>query len=124
MLLSAVNKNKSVKRKRNRTMEQHKIETGAVAIAYSFNPGKSVHVTEVRVHLSAVGGAAENLTIKHNSALGAAYDVLHHTEAMAAVADLVWRPDLGPWYIAKGDTLDIAYANSNNRTYGLEILYR
>ena len=105
-------------------MEQHKYETGATAIAYSFDAEKSVHVTEVRVHLSAVGGAAENLVIKHNSALGAAYDVVHLTQAMAAVTDLVWRPDLGPWYIAKGDTLDITYANSNNRTYGLEILYR
>lgn len=105
-------------------MNQHKSTSGSAAIAYTFNPGKSVYITEVRLHLSAAGGAVENLTITHNSALGAGFDVVHLTQAMAAVTNLVWRPEDGPLYVFKGETIEFAYANSNARDYGLEIIYR
>ena len=104
-------------------MLPHDYETGATAIAYSFAPAKAREVVEVRLHLSAAGGAAEDLTITHNSALGAAYDVVKATQAMAAVQDYTWVPDR-PHQLAIGDSLDIAYANSNSRTYGLEVIYR
>ena len=101
----------------------HDYETNNAAIAYSFAPDENRRVKQVRLHMSATGGAAENLTITHNSALGSAYDLLLETQAMAAVQDYVWNPTNGSHYLSKGDSLDIAYNNGNSRTYGLEVLY-
>lgn len=105
-------------------MHQQAHATGSSAIAYEFDPGKSVQVISIKLHMSATGGAAENLTITEDSSLGSEYDVVHLSQAMAAVADLVWRPEDGPLMLNKGSKLNIAYANSNGRTYGLEIEYR
>lgn len=105
-------------------MNQHVYETAAAgAIAYTFAPGKSVHIREVRLHLSAAGGAAESFTMKSDSALGAAYDIQHASQDMNALTDYVFRPTNGFLFLAKGDELDFAWANSNNRTWGLEILF-
>lgn len=105
-------------------MERHKYETGSGAIDYSFEEDYSVYITSIRLHLSAAGGAAEDFSVSIDSALGAEYDVNHLALDMTAVQNLVWRPEDGPLYVAKGDKVSITYANSNSRTYGLEILYR
>ena len=105
-------------------MMKHVSTSGAAAINYSFVPTKPVYVKEVRLHMSAAGGAAENFTITLDSALGALFDVVFHTVAMAAVSDVVWVPSGNQQsFLGKGDKLVIAYANTNSRNYGLEIVY-
>lgn len=104
-------------------MNKHDHATGSAAISYSLAPTNTEQILEVRIHLSAAGGAG-NLTITHNSALGAAYDVNLLTQDMTAVQDLVWNPDGDFHELAPGDSFDIAWANANTRTYGLEVIYR
>jgi len=104
-------------------MNQHKYETGGAALAYTFAPEKSVHIREVRLHLNAVGGAAESFTIKSDSALGAAYDVQHASQDMNALTDYIFRPTNGFLFVAKGDELDFAWTNTGGKTWGLEIVY-
>jgi len=107
------------------TKYKHAMATGAVAIAMSITPPKTsgnISLVSVRLHLSAVGGAAENFTITINSATAAAYDTIIYSQDMTAVQDLMWTPN-HPIPILNGDVLDFAYANSNTRTYGLEAIY-
>ena len=77
----------------------------------------------VRVHLSAAGGAVEDLVIALDSGTATAHDVVLSTTAMNAAADVHFQPDT-PFHIAKGDVLDVKYTNTNLRTYGLDIVYR
>ena len=96
--------------------------TGNSAVSYSFAPTNSVAIKQVRVHLSAAG-AAGDMTFTLNSAGGTAYDVLVLSEDMTSVTDLIWNPNGDTFYIAPGDSFDIAWANASARTYGIEILY-
>ena len=97
--------------------------TGSSAIATSLTPPISnVLLVSVRLHLSATGGASEDFTITINSETAAAYDVKIYSQDMQTIQDLMWTPDQ-PVPIINGDVLDFAYANSNSRTYGLEIIY-
>ena len=97
--------------------------TGAVAVAIAFDPGYEWTLHQVRVHLSAAGGAVENLTMTVDGGYTAAvYDTLLSTTAMNAVTDIVYTPD-APVHLGREDVLDIAYANTNNRTYGIEIVF-
>ena len=97
--------------------------TGAAAIAIALAPGYQWTLHGIRLHLDIVGGAVENLTVTVDGGYVAlVYDTLLLTQAMAAVTDLVWTPD-APIHLGRDDVLDIAYANTNNRTYGVEIIF-
>jgi len=95
--------------------------TGAIAIAKTIAPGQKWALREIRVHLSAAGGAG-NLTATIDSGTAPAYDTIVITQDMTAVTDLEWQPDF-PMIFDAGDELDIAWANANTRTYGLEVIY-
>jgi hypothetical protein len=97
--------------------------TAAVAIAHELVVDGVYLIEAVRVHLSAAGGAVENLVISNNAAAGAAYDTVFATYPMNALADVNYMP-IHAIVLADGDTLTITYANTNLRTYGLEIVYR
>jgi hypothetical protein len=98
--------------------------TGAAAIALSLTPPKSSLVlVSVKLNLSATGGAAENFTVTINSATAAAYDTIIFSQDMNTVQDLMWLPEQ-PVPVLNGDVIDFAWANSNTRTYGLEVIYR
>lgn len=97
--------------------------TGAAAIASSLTPTGPIELVCVKLHLSAVGGAAENFTVTINSATAAAYDVELFSQDMTAVQDILWLPDQ-PIPILNNDVIDFAYANSNTKTYGLEAIYK
>jgi hypothetical protein len=95
--------------------------TGVAAIAKTLKTDRPFQLTEVRLHLSGVGGAT-NFTATVDSNAGSAYDLLLFKEDMTLVIDLVWQPD-EPIHFCAGDEIDFAFANGNNRTYGLEIKY-
>ena len=94
--------------------------TGAAAVNINYNPGVPFKLLEVRVHLSAAGGASENLVVKSDDVSGSAYDTVYLTENMNTVADLVDSLDT-PSYFKEGDGLLITYTNTNTRTYGITI---
>ena len=97
------------------------VATGAAAISTTVTPAKAFYLKEIRLHLSAAGGAA-NLTVTMDAQAGAAYDVVLFTQDMTTVTDLVWRPDQPIKFII-GDNIVIAWANGSSRTYGLEVIY-
>jgi hypothetical protein len=93
----------------------------AVAINESIDPGKAGQLHELRIHLSAAGGAGD-LTVTLDAAAGAEYDTVLMTQDMTLVTDLVWQPDM-PIYFDNGDKLVVAWANASGRTYGFELKY-
>lgn len=97
--------------------------TGSAAIAESLGPNKAFRILEVRVKFSAAIAAAEDLTVTLNSANGASYDVVLDTQAMSGLSQYIFRP-AAPLLGMKGDAADVAFANTDARTYGIEIIYQ
>ncbi|KKM55108.1 hypothetical protein LCGC14_1552950 [marine sediment metagenome] len=99
--------------------------TGAAAIATALTPPTTTAVllVSVKLNLSATGGAAEDFTVTINSATDSVYDTIIFSQDMNTVQDLMWLPDQ-PIPVVNSDVVDFAYANSNSRTYGLEVIYR
>jgi len=95
--------------------------SAAIATSFTFTTGP-VWLDEIRLHLSAAGGAA-NMTITINRGAGAVYDLVIVTQDMTAVVNYHYIPTR-PIFLYADDTLDIAWANGSSRTYGLEILHR
>ena len=100
------------------------VATGAAAIAKS----SAAHTTafllhSVTVHLSAAPTTSENLTITLNALAGAAYDTLLSkvNPAAGALTDIVYIPDV-PLLCQAGDVIDVAFANTNTKTYGVRIV--
>lgn len=98
--------------------------TGAVALAHTLAPNQSFRIKEIRIHLSAAGGAVGNVnfTAKVDAINGAAYDLLFISKDMTFVTDYIWTPPDSMQFEA-GDEIDFAYANGSSRTYGLTIVY-
>lgn len=99
----------------------HHRATGSAALAYTFAPNRAALIHEVRLHLSA-GGAAENLTGKLDAGDGAAYDAVLFAETTSSLTDVSHKPAT-PYIIKAGDEVDFALANSNSRTWGIEVIY-
>jgi len=95
--------------------------TGAAAIAFTLAPNIGFSLKEIRIHLSAAGGAGD-LTATINSAAGPAYDVVLINQDMTAVTDIILQP-AQPHEFEAGDELLIAWANANTRTYGIEVVW-
>lgn len=99
--------------------------TETMDAAFQAPQGKECKIMEVRLHLSAAGGAAEAYTIYLDSAENIAFDSILDT-----IADMTLiQDDLTEWtdqngFLDVGDGLVFTFANSNSRTWGLEIIYR
>ena len=97
--------------------------TGAGAIAEAVAASSAWQLIGVRIHMSAAGGAAEDFTVTIDSSVNAVYDVLLFTQDMNLVRDLFWQPTR-PIVLLAADVIDIAYANTNVRTWGLEVIWQ
>ena len=93
--------------------------TGAIALTVS--PILPWQLEEIKIHLSAAGGAG-NLTVTLDANAGAAYDAIILTQDMTTIIDLVYTPERQLQFDAS-DKLVIAWANASNRTYGVEVKY-
>lgn len=94
--------------------------TGAIAL--TVDPGRAWQLEEIRVHLSAAGGAG-NLTATIDANAGAEYDTVILTQDMTSIADLIYAPER-PIIFENGDKLVIAWANASNLTYGVEVKHK
>lgn len=103
------------------TTRFHRV-TGAAAIASTLVPGVAWQLEEIRVHLSAAGGAGD-LTATLDHSVGAAYDTVILTQDMTSLTDYVWHCER-PMEFDADTELDIAWANANTRTYGLEVIFK
>lgn len=96
---------------------------GAGAIAAAFLGLTNVTVVDqVRLHANAAM-ANENATIAIDSGHAVTYDTVLHTFSTNAITDYVWIP-ARPIVIDATDELDVNCANTNNRTWGIEVVYR
>lgn len=95
--------------------------TGTGALALTVAPGYKWQLKEVRVHLSAAGGAGD-LTITMDAGAGAAYDCVLLTQDMTAKTDYFYHPDY-PLVFDATDKVVIAWANTGGKTYGIEVIY-
>jgi hypothetical protein len=98
--------------------------TGALAIAATMTvpAGRAYQLISVSVKFSAAPVANESLTITLDANAGAAYDVLLYTinPSLLATTNLIWSPSQ-PLYLEGGDAIDVAFANTDTRTYGVQI---
>lgn len=100
--------------------------TGAAAIAASDTVPSDwpslYKLVSVTLSLNVAPTTSENYTITLNANAGAAYDVLLYSLDLSAVSvtDLVWFPD-APLLLEAGDAIDVAYANTDTKTYGVQI---
>ena len=121
-----VNQKTLIKRPDDRFRRE--IATGSAAMApVTFTPrdlentAVAAKILEIRVHLDSASATTENLVIYVDSASGSAYDINVITEDMNTVQDLRACLDL---LLLDGDVLTFTWANSDSRTYGLEIIYQ
>jgi hypothetical protein len=77
------------------------------------------------IHLSAAPAASENFVLTLDAAAGAAYDAVIYSRdfSVGSVADVFWVPDQ-PIRCSAGDKINVTWANTNGRTYGLTLFYR
>jgi hypothetical protein len=99
--------------------------TGAVAMASSCKINDITRVKQVTVKFSSAPTTSEPLTISLNSVSGSDFDVLLYTvdPSVAALTSIVWVPDGGAMILLPGDSLDVAYTNTDTRTYGVIVYY-
>lgn len=95
---------------------------GTETIKTMFSANYPFELLGYDVHLSAVGGSG-SLTVTLDAAAGSAFDTQFDTNDMTSDADInqMWNP---PKKCAAGDKVDIAYANANDKTFGIKIFTR
>ena len=96
------------------------------AIAKAFAPGMKFEILEIRLHLSAAGGAGNLTAINDCGHAADVYDNPIFTAVdMTSLTDYVYVASATtPRYFDAGDHIDIAWANASNRTYGLTIVWK
>jgi len=78
---------------------------------------------EVRLHLSAAGGASENFAVALVSGEGSRWNTSLHAQDMNAETDDQYLPTRPLWF-RKSDAVKFTYTNTNSKQWGLEVIYR
>ena len=96
--------------------------TGAAAIAASYTTANAARLIGVSVKFSIAPTTGQSITVTLNANAGAAYDILLYTLDVAAgsTTTILWAPEKETW-LEPGDAIDVAYTNSDTRTYGVQI---
>ena len=102
--------------------------TGSGAISVSYAPGSAFWFESLTLHLSAAPSTSENITVTLNAGDGAAYDTVLVKEDLSDLGggteDLEYAPPNGPRLYESSDAIDVAWLNSDGRTWGLRITVR
>ena len=93
------------------------------AIALSFAPGAVFRLVRVTVHFNIAPTTSENLTVTLNNLAGAAYDTVLRSvnPSVGAITNVSFEFD-DQQVFKNGDQIDVAYTNTDARTYGAEIV--
>jgi len=75
-----------------------------------------------KLHLSAASATSENLVISVDADAGSSFDFNIITEDMNTIQDIGQMFMEDPWFISRDDILYVTWANSDSRTWGLELL--
>ena len=101
--------------------------TGTALMAHSATvpAGQHWRIISVSCNFNAAPVSAENFTITLDAQAGPVYDVLlYSTDPSAgAISDILWQPD-EELMLEPGDQVDVAYDNTDVRTYGVQITFK
>lgn len=105
-------------------LEVVSIATGAAAIAKVVNPAAKFRLLAITLHLSTAPTTSQALTVTLDAGDGTAYDTILVSRdlSVGSVTDQVWVFGKGYEFEAD-DHIDIAYTNTDTRTYGLRVIY-
>jgi len=98
--------------------------TGTGVMDESLTTGLNCSVREIRLHLSAAGATAENFTGQHDAQEGVVFDLLIVSQDMNGETDFHRVYDGEGMVLDQNDLIDFDYANTDARTWGLEIIYK
>ena len=96
--------------------------TTADTIKTMYGDNHPFELVGYEVHLSAVGGAG-TLTVTLDAADGSAFDTVLGSHDMTSDADVSTMFD-PPIPCKANDKIDVAYANANDKTFGIKIFTR
>ena len=98
--------------------------SGTTAVAYTLNPKFAFQLMDFRAHIvtDTSTTASESLTLTADHHSGTPFDILLYTKSMVAVTDIYRSFDR--MRFVGGDEVDFAWANTNSKTWGLEVKYR
>lgn len=83
---------------------------------------RDIELEEVRVHLSAAGGA-NSLTIAIDNPEHPECNTVLKSQDMTAITDLMYQPTK-PHVLRATDNLKFAWTNASHREWGMEVIYR
>ena len=98
----------------------HIFQDGSANIHYEFAPGRAFQLVEVRLHLSAAGGA-NSFTTTLQSQAGPEHNIVVNTQDMTSESDELFQPTR-PVPFIKNDSLLFEWTNASSLRWGLEII--
>lgn len=98
--------------------------TGTGAIAVTANPAFDFWFHSVTVHFDTAPATSESLTITINPTEGAAYSTVLYkvNPSTGSLTDILYYPADGPLLCKNGDTIAVAFPNTDARTHGTRIV--
>jgi len=102
-------------------LKQNATGQGAINESLLIDVGKTYQLSSVTLKVDVAPTTSEDLTITLASVAGDVYDVPLYTLDLSVlgVTSAVWQPDQ-PLYLVGGDSLDVAWTNTDDRLWGLE----
>ena len=99
-------------------------ENGAGSITTSMvvPAGQTYQLFHVSCEFSAAPTTSESMTITLDANAGSFYDILLYTinPSLLSTTSFIWFPDQ-PLYLEGGDAIDLAFANTDANTFGVQI---
>jgi len=97
--------------------------TAGVIVTGSYSASGDERLCSVTAHFSAAPTTSESFTITMNANAGAAYNTLLNSvnPSLTAMVNYVWFPD-GDLYLESGDSIVLAFPNTESVTYGIQII--
>ena len=100
------------------------VATGAAAIAKTLAPAAKFRLLRVELHLSAAPTTSENFTVTLDAGDGVVYDTRQTSRDLSSGSLTDYVVIYGKGFEFKADDeIDVAYTNTDTRTYGLRIVY-
>jgi hypothetical protein len=99
--------------------------SGLINVTHTVPTSRTYQLVSVSLNLNAAPTTSENYTITLDALAGAEYDIVLYSLDLSAgsTTDVFWFPDQ-PLYLVGGDAVDVAYTNTDGRTYGVQITVR
>jgi hypothetical protein len=86
-------------------------------------PSSAGEIDSLRLTLSGTSGTSETLLVKLLSASGSAFNITLHSQDINSLSYHVWQPTRPHPFFA-GDVIAVTWSNTNDVSWGLEVIYR